>query len=132
MSSSKYPALPTSDPSPNPTEETRKKRIEFWQRLCDAVREREATPRDPFEALKGWNVSASKRVIKGNNSRHYDAYYFDEDGNRYRSKPEVFKFLDSGIKGKPSVKEEDDDEEDEIVGADDECRRRAKEGERQK
>jgi len=106
MSSSKYPALPTSDPSPNPTEETRKKRIEFWQRLCDAVREREATPRDPFEALKGWNVSASKRVIKGNNSRHYDAYYFDEDGNRYRSKPEVFKFLDSGIKGKPSVKEE--------------------------
>ena len=100
--------------------------------MCDAVREREATPRDPFEALKGWNVSASKRVIKGNNSRHYDAYYFDEDGNRYRSKPEVFKFLDSGIKGKPSVKEEIDDEEDEIVGADDECRRRAKEGERQK
>ena len=45
-------------------------------------------------------------MIKGNNSRHYDAYYFDEDGNRYRSKPEVFKFLDSGIKGKPSVKEE--------------------------
>lgn len=98
--SSEYPPLPSSDPNPNPTEETQKKRTEFWHRLCDAIREHKETPRDPFEVLKGWNVCASKRAMS-NNPKHFDAYYFDEEGNRYRSKPEVFKFLDSGIRGKP-------------------------------
>jgi hypothetical protein len=98
--SSEYPPLPSSDPNPNPTEETQKKRTEFWHRLCDAIREHKETPRDPFEVLKGWNVCANKRAMT-NNPKHFDAYYFDEEGNRYRSKPEVFKFLDSGIRGKP-------------------------------
>ena len=93
--SSEYPPLPSSDPNPNPTEETQKKRTEFWHRLCDAIREHKETPRDPFEVLKGWNVCANKRAMS-NNPKHFDAYYFDEEGNRYRSKPEVFKFLDSG------------------------------------
>ena len=45
-------------------------------------------------------MCANKRAMT-NNPKHFDAYYFDEEGNRYRSKPEVFKFLDSGIRGKP-------------------------------
>ena len=95
-----YPPLPPDDPSPNPTDETRKKRLDFWHGLCDAVREHKEKPRDPFVALKGWNASASKRLCSGAQSKQFDAYFFDADGNRYRSRPEVLKFLDSGIKGK--------------------------------
>ena len=95
-----YPPLPPDDPSPNPTDETRKKRLDFWHGLCDAVREHKGKPRDPFVALKGWNASASKRLCSGAQSKQFDAYFFDADGNRYRSRPEVLKFLDSGIKGK--------------------------------
>ena len=99
-----YPPLPPDDPSPNPTDETRKKRLDFWHGLCDAVREHKGKPRDPFVALKGWNASASKRLCSGKTqAKQFDAYFFDADGNRYRSRPEVLKFLDSGVKGKPAV-----------------------------
>ena len=50
--SSEYPPLPSSDPTPNPTEETQKKRTEFWHRLCDAIREHKETPRDPFRSVE--------------------------------------------------------------------------------